>query len=105
SPDPNYLGSDAFTFRASDGLTNSADATVTIAVNPTSPIFTGFERPSDGRFTLHVVAPAGPAYVIEASTNLFNWLPIVTNLSPANPFNFIDGDAPGYPQRFYRVKQ
>ena len=104
-PAPNYAGNDTFAFQASDGLTNSATATANITVNATSPTFTGFERLPDGRFSLHVLAPPGPAYVIEASTNLFNWLPIVTNPTPANPFDFVDGDVSNFPLRFYRVKQ
>jgi subtilisin-like proprotein convertase family protein len=104
-PDANFASNDAFTFLASDGLTNSAAAAVNIAVNATSPVFTGYERFDDGRFVLHVLAPPGPAYVIESSTNLINWLPIATNTTPASPYDFVAGDAPDFPQRFYRVKQ
>jgi len=105
APDRNFAGNDVFTFRASDGLTNSATATVNISVNATSPVFTGYERLGDGHFVLHVVAAPGPAYVIESSTNLINWLPIATNTTPAVPYDFVDGDASNFPQRFYRVKQ
>jgi hypothetical protein len=104
-PDPNFAGNDVFTFRASDGLTNSAAATANIAVNATSPVFTGYERFGDGHFVLHVLAPPGPAYVIESSTNLINWLPIATNTTPADPYEFVVGDASSYPLRFYRVSQ
>ena len=34
TPDVNYTGSDSFTFKANDGTSNSADATVTITVTP-----------------------------------------------------------------------
>jgi len=104
-PDSNFAGNDTFTFRASDGLTNSGPATVNIAVNATSPVFTGYERFSDGRILLHVLAPPGPAYVIESSANLLDWLPVATNTTPASPYDFVDNDAPNFPQRFYRVKQ
>jgi len=105
TPNPNYVGSDTFTFVANDGSANSAVATANITVSAAIPTFTGFERLTGGQFGLHVVAPAGPAYTIEASTNLFNWLPITTNSSPATPFDFIDADAANFPRRFYRVKQ
>jgi len=52
-----------------------------------------------------MLAPPGPAYVIESSTNLINWLPIATNTTPASPYDFVAGDAPDFPQRFYRVEQ
>ena len=42
---------------------------------------------------------------IEASTNLIDWLPVATNSAPAEPFDFVDGDAPDHAARFYRVKQ
>jgi len=105
TPNPNYVGADTFTFVANDGSTNSATATANITVSATNPTFTGFERLAGGQFELRVVAPEGPAYTIEASTNLFNWLPIITNVSPAAPFDFIDADATNFPRRFYRVKQ
>ena len=104
-PDPNFAGNDVFTFVANDSLTNSAAAAVNIAVNATRPVFTGYERFGDGRFVLHVLAPPGPAYVIDSSTNLITWLPIATNTSPSTAYDFVDGDAPGYPLRFYRVRQ
>lgn len=105
TPGPNYVGADAFTFAANDGSANSTAATANITVSATIPAFTGFERLAGGQFELRVVAPAGPAYTIEASTNLFDWLPIVTNSTPAPPFDFIDADATNFPRRFYRVKQ
>ena len=40
-PDPEYNGKDSFTYRASDSLLSSGDATVTITINPgnDSPVF------------------------------------------------------------------
>ena len=104
-PDPNFAGNDGFTFRANDGVANSPAAAANIAVNATSPVFTGYERFGDGGFVLHVLAPPGPAYVIESSTNLITWLPITTNTTPADPYDFVSGDAPSFPVRFYRVRQ
>ena len=43
--------------------------------------------------------------VIDSSTNLITWLPIATNTSPSTAYDFVDGDAPGYRLRFYRVRQ
>jgi subtilisin-like proprotein convertase family protein len=105
TPAPGYLGSDLFAFHASDGSTNSAVATVNLFVEPRLPTFAQFERLADCRFTVRVLAPSGPAYSIEASTNLVIWLPIATNTSPATPFEFIDIDAGKFSRRFYRVKQ
>jgi hypothetical protein len=38
-----------------------------------------------------------------ASTNLVNWIPILTTNPPALPFAWTDSAATNYPARFYRV--
>ena len=45
-------------------------------------------------------AASGTTYVIEASTNLVNWIPVHTNTAP---FTFVDADAGQFSQRFYRA--
>lgn len=57
--------------------------------------------PSQGlQFT--VTGTPGSTYVVEASTNLVNWLPLKTNSSP---FTFTDPNAVALPLRFYRAHQ
>jgi hypothetical protein len=53
----------------------------------------------NGQFALNVAGASGNQYVIEASTDLVNWIPVQTNTAP---FIFVDPDAGKYPQRFYR---
>jgi hypothetical protein len=43
------------------------------------------------------------ANVIEASTDLTNWLPISTNFALTNSYLFLDGEATNFSRRFYRV--
>jgi hypothetical protein len=45
----------------------------------------------------------GKENIIEASTNLINWLPISTNLAQTNSYMFLDTEATNFNQRFYRV--
>jgi hypothetical protein len=52
-------------------------------------------------FLLGASGVPGYRYVIEASTNLFVWTPIVTNLSP---FGFTDTNAARFRNRFYRSR-
>jgi uncharacterized protein (TIGR03790 family) len=60
-------------------------------------------RPAaNGAFTMEVGIPTTLPYVILASTNLMNWLPICTNSIPGL-LNFIDYDSTNYPARFYRM--
>jgi len=55
-----------------------------------------------GAFTMQVEIPSTLPYVIQASTNLLDWLPIFTNVVPGL-LNFTDFDATNYPVRFYRM--
>jgi len=60
-------------------------------------------RPDNsGAFKMEVEIPSTLSYVIQASTNLTNWLPIYTNTIPGL-LNFSDYDATNYPARFYRM--
>jgi hypothetical protein len=45
----------------------------------------------------------GKENVIEASTNLINWLPISTNFAQTNSYMFLDTEATNFSRRFYRV--
>ena len=60
-----------------------------------------------GRYTINVAGTPGAkpvmpgtTWLIEASTDLVNWVPVETNMVP---FTFVDPDASQYGQRFYRV--
>ena len=53
-----------------------------------------------GRMQLTVAGTAGRSYVLEGSTNLLQWTPIVTNRAP---FTFDDPAASNIPMRFYRA--
>jgi uncharacterized repeat protein (TIGR01451 family) len=61
-----------------------------------------------GTFLLTVNSPDGQSgleYIIQASTNLFNWAPVYTNPSPFYilPFTYTNSSAASYPALFYRV--
>ena len=55
-----------------------------------------------GAFTMQVEIPSTLPYVIQASTNLVDWLPIFTNAVPGL-LDFVDFGATNYPARFYRM--
>ena len=57
----------------------------------------------DGRFQFRVGASGGASYVLEATTNLSAWTPLLTNSIGA--FDFADPSASGFPQQFYRARQ
>ena len=60
---------------------------------------------TNGALRLQMVDVAGPpmALVVEASSNLVNWVGIYTNLYPATSQMFVDLDASNQTHRFYRA--
>ncbi len=60
-------------------------------------------RPACGRFDLDLSGAAGRSFILQASTNLIDWSPILTNLNSRPTFHFSDTSAEGYPCRFFRV--
>ena len=82
------------------GSATSTLATLTVLM-PTN-ILSGPKFTPGGEFQFNVAGNPGSNYVVEGSTNLADWFPLLTNTSP---FTFTDADAANLPTRFYRVHQ
>jgi len=63
------------------------------------------ESHSNGVFQMQFGGVEGSNYVLQGSTNLVNWTPLVTNPATANTLNFVDPGSSNLPSRFYRVFQ
>jgi len=76
------------------GFSNEASNTV--------PVMTALAAAarSSGQFSFTVSGVAGQRYVVQASTNLLNWIPLQTNTLP---FLFTDTNAVKFKQRYYRA--
>jgi hypothetical protein len=64
-----------------------------------------FGRPAGGPtgpFQTTLTAIGVPTYVIDISTNLPLWTPLLTN--SITPYDFLDSSAPPGPRRFYRAR-
>ena len=74
------------------------------AGDPNAPIL-GVPSPTPGGgFQFQLAGPVGNQFVIEASTNLTAWLPISTNMIPANGvLTITDSSATNFNARFYRA--
>jgi uncharacterized protein (TIGR03790 family) len=59
-------------------------------------------KDKSGNFAIRVEIPTPLNYVVQASTNLFDWLNIATNATPGL-FDFSDTNSSHFPNRFYRV--
>ena len=44
----------------------------------------------------------GQSVLLEASANLLDWQPLLTNSAPNGAFDFTDADSAKFNQRFYR---
>lgn len=70
-------------------------STNTLVLNPASP--------ACGIFQLHMTETAGRSFILEASTNLVKWTPVLTNSDSSPTFDFTDTSVSNYPCRFFRV--
>ena len=75
---------------------------VTSLPNSFPPQMTPGPPNKSGIYTMQVGIPSMLNYVIEASTNLVNWQPILTNNTPGL-LNFTDYGSTNFPERFYRM--
>ncbi len=80
------------------GSAISTPASLRIYTNAT-PTLSVDAASTNGQFQLDVSGVAGLNYSVQASTNLVDWVPLTTNVSP---FSFMDTNAVLFPQRFYR---
>ena len=83
------------------GYVNSATVSALFTIQPMQFTTVGFA--TNGQFQLNFLGVPGQTYVLQASSNLVNWIPINTNLAATNLFQFTDPGAGGRPRRFYRV--
>jgi uncharacterized repeat protein (TIGR01451 family) len=58
-----------------------------------------------GAFQVEFYTHPDTIYSLLASTNLVDWVPLITTNSGDGHVIFMDGDAPLYPRRFYRSQQ
>jgi hypothetical protein len=59
---------------------------------------------TNSQFAFNYTGTPGLSYVVQNSSNLVNWLPIVTNVASTNPVHFTDSLIPNG-ARYYRVGQ
>jgi hypothetical protein len=79
--------------------TGSTTSTATLTVYATAAATLASTTHVDGQYALIVAGVPGYNYVVQASTDLVNWVPVQTNTAP---FTFVDTNASQFGQRFYR---
>lgn len=98
----------SYAVRVNNGLTStSGGATLVVLTNPVPAvvnIVSGGTGMTVGGFKLQLSGPAGSNYVIQASTDLKNWIPISTNAAPTGSVAYTDTAATNLAFRYYRAK-
>jgi hypothetical protein len=98
---PSDAGSYTVMVANGTGSVSSAEATLTI-IPPTPPSLDAATITPNG-FSFQLSVPAGPTYVILASTNLQDWTPIYTNVAQTASVVLTDTTATNASKRFYRA--
>jgi hypothetical protein len=107
TPPTNFVGTDTFTFVATDNLGNTATGLVQIVVSPQTLQFNPGALRLDS-LGLHLQvdgAPGTGGVVLYASPDLLGWAPIATNPPVLGSASFLDASVTNAPRRFYRAAQ
>jgi hypothetical protein len=78
----------------------SSNAVLRVVSTPVA--FSG-ARPGTNGFQLHVTGITGVNFVVYASSNLVNWVPIYTNTSLTGSAEYTDAEAMHLNSRYYKV--
>ncbi len=92
----NQSGAYSVTVSDSNG-SNSSTALLTVYDTAAATLVSAAH--AGGQYALIVEGVPGYQYVVQASTNMVNWVPVQTNTAP---FTFVDANASHFSQRFYR---
>jgi hypothetical protein len=110
TPPKDFTGSDNILYTLADPLGNSAAGSAEVRVTPPGwfqfTLSAGAMRLTPGSLQLQVDGTPGTnAVIIEASTNLTFWQPILTNAPTNGTVQLLDLSAPSFQRRFYRAVQ
>jgi sugar lactone lactonase YvrE len=86
------------------GSVTSAVATLTVQAPPQIVTGDGSFGFVGSQFGFNVSAGAGLTIVVDGSTDLLRWTPLVTNTAGGTPFYFCDPGWTNSPWRFYRAR-
>lgn len=89
------------------GSVTSSVVTLTVTIPSTPPrIITSGTNfgVANRRFGFDIAGLPGQTIVVDASTNLVNWTPVITNAIVSDPVYFSDPNTTNYLERFYRAR-
>ena len=83
-----------------DSSDNSASVAVNVVASLSPPQVAGISVGAGGAFHLTISSPTSSSVIVQASTNLVNWVNVYTSTPP---FTFTDSSSTNYHDRFYRA--
>ena len=101
-PVKNATGTTTITVTVNDGAkTTQKTFKVTVLATTTLPMPATLAPAAhaSGQFALNITGTSGVKYIVQASTDMVNWVPVQTNTAP---FTYTDTQAGQFSQRFYR---
>ncbi len=107
---PNFAGGNFYNYASVSAETldpnpddDSAATNVTVGAG-TPPQLAASLNKGSGTFQITVSnGQDGQQYIVQASTNLVNWVNVYTNPAYSVPFTFTDTNVSSYGSHFYRV--
>ena len=104
-PAKNATGTTTITVTVNNGakINNITQTTFTVTVLAAGQATPATLTPAahvNGQFALTIAGSSGLKYIVQASTDMVNWIPVQTN---AAPFIYTDTQAGQFSQRFYRT--
>ena len=89
---------------AKDTLNNSSQKQITVTYNPPAPVFGGFSVSGGQVQTTLFGLSAGETVVVEASSDLKNWMPIQTNTVSGSTLALTNAINPALPGQYFRAR-
>jgi hypothetical protein len=105
-PDPDFSGTDTFSYQAGDSGGESASATVTVVVQPGAPVLQISLAPASHFPIISFSTLVGRLYDVQYSDDLTGvgiWMSLSTNLTGSGTMRSVADTNPA-PRRFYRVE-
>lgn len=106
-PNVDFTGTDGFTYKVWDGHAYSQQAKVSLTITPfvwdPALRFAALERSTDGRAHLLLKTQPGQKYTIQASSNLIDWVELLSETAAGETISVTDTNAPALPRRYYRA--
>ena len=87
---PATNGTYNFSVNVVDGDGNSTNQSLSLTINVPIPLITAPTHTSGGQFQLSLNGNAGNYYTVEYSTNLINWVPLLTTNPPNSQPLYLD---------------